>query len=74
MEKYISALLGEIEEYGSDYGEYTFNTVYFGGGTPTLLDADELCALLGAIKAHFKVTKDAEISVECNPSTADGYI
>ena len=63
--------MGEIEEYGSDYGEYTFNTVYFGGGTPTLLEADELCKLLTAIKTNFKVTEDAEISVECNPSTAD---
>ena len=61
----------EIEEYGKEYSEYTVNTIYFGGGTPTLLDADSLCSLLNATKSRFRVTKDAEISVECNPATAD---
>lgn len=71
IKNYIKALFCEIEEYSKDYSEYTVNTVYFGGGTPTVLDADTLSALLGAIKENFNVTNDAEISVECNPATAD---
>ena len=68
---YLSQIFEEIEEYGRVYSEYTVNTVYFGGGTPTLLKADELCDLLGKIKKCFHVTSDAEISIECNPATAD---
>ena len=74
VKSYISRISEEIEEYGKAYSKYTVNTVYFGGGTPTLLSAEELCLLLEAIKENFNVTDSAEISVECNPATADlGY-
>ena len=71
VKNYIDALLCEIEEYGKAYSEYNVTTVYFGGGTPTLLEAEMLASLLGAVKKSFAVSKDAEISVECNPATAD---
>ena len=61
----------EIEEYGRAYGEYTVNTVYFGGGTPTLLDAKDLTRILYAVKNSFAVSDDAEITTECNPATAE---
>ena len=69
VKKYISALISEIEEYGRAYGEYTVNTVYFGGGTPTLLDAQHLTEILKAVKASFSLSGDAEITTECNPAT-----
>lgn len=71
INNYIDALFCEIKEYSRAYREYTVNTVYFGGGTPTVLTADTLSSLLLAIKESFNVTDDAEISVECNPATAD---
>jgi len=71
VKKYVDALFCEIEEYGRRYAEYNVNTIYFGGGTPTMLHADTLSSLLEGIKKSFNVTKDAEISVECNPATAD---
>jgi oxygen-independent coproporphyrinogen-3 oxidase len=43
--------------------------VFFGGGTPTVLPAEDLCAILGAIRNTFAVEPDAEISIECNPKT-----
>ena len=74
IKNYIEKLFCEIEEYGSIYSEYTVTTVYFGGGTPTLIEADTLVSLLDTVKKNFKVTSNAEISVECNPATADsGY-
>ena len=69
VKKYISELISEIEEYGRAYGEYTVNTVYFGGGTPTLLDAQHLTEILKAVKASFSLSGDAEITTECNPAT-----
>lgn len=43
------------------------DTVYFGGGTPSLLGADRLSALLGAVRDNFAVAPDAEITCEANP-------
>ena len=46
------------------------DTVYFGGGTPTVLPPETLCGLLDAIRERFPVEPDAEITVEANPGTA----
>lgn len=46
-------------------------SVFFGGGTPTLLDAEDLADILELIKERFNVGKDSEITIECNPGTAD---
>jgi oxygen-independent coproporphyrinogen-3 oxidase len=48
-----------------------FTSVYFGGGTPSLLPAAQLERLLGALRAAFPLAGDAEISMECNPGTVD---
>ncbi|MET4105840.1 radical SAM family heme chaperone HemW [Hymenobacter sp. UYP22] len=45
----------------------TLNTIYFGGGTPSLLTATELDVLFAAIHRHFAVAPDAEITLEANP-------
>ncbi len=44
-------------------------TVYFGGGTPTILGADRLCDILCAVDAKYSINADAEVSVEANPGT-----
>lgn len=50
-------------------------SVYFGGGTPTMLPASELCSLLDFIGRTFILSPGAEITVECNPGTVDvGYL
>jgi len=43
------------------------NTIYFGGGTPSLLTASQLLALLTTIQQHYNVAADAEITLEANP-------
>ena len=52
-------------------GEYGVETVYFGGGTPTLLSPQDLLRILNAIRAVFSLRDGAEISAECNPGTVD---
>ena len=47
----------------------TADTVYFGGGTPTVFPPEALCGLLSAIRERFPVEPDAEITVEANPGT-----
>jgi len=46
-------------------------TVFFGGGTPTLLTADELGTILGAIRDEFGLAADAEVTTEANPDSVD---
>lgn len=48
------------------------DTVYVGGGTPTLLDTGELATILDTVRAHYALEKTAEITVECNPVTNVG--
>ncbi len=47
------------------------DTVYFGGGTPTLLSADQFDRILRSVNETFGIAKNAEITAECNPKTAD---
>ena len=47
------------------------NTVYFGGGTPTLLPIADFSKLMQTVAAHYTLSPDCEITAECNPATAD---
>lgn len=71
QEAYVKALKKEIENFPY-IEEYRVSTVFFGGGTPSILPADMICGLLGMIQDKFSFNTDAEISIECNPGTADG--
>ena len=59
------------EKLGGQMQDYTgsFDTVYFGGGTPSFFGADGLAVILTTIRRNFDVVPDAEISVECNPDS-----
>lgn len=58
------------ERLKAQMGDYTgrFDTVYFGGGTPSILEPQVLTGILQAVRQHFTVDPAAEITVECNPS------
>ena len=47
------------------------SSIFFGGGTPTILEGYRLAAILDTVKEHFHLVADAEITVECNPGTRD---
>lgn len=63
---YISRTSKEIKKWGIRT-DCPIDTIYFGGGTPSLLKPSELCRILTDIKENFKVTRDAEITLEVNP-------
>lgn len=78
IEAYLDALCREIEAYGqkehpyhTDAAHRMVDTVYFGGGTPTLLSPSDLARVTEAIRRVFRIANDAEITAECNPATAD---
>ncbi len=68
--RYCDALLTEIELRRKQYPSEQAATAFFGGGTPTVLPADALCRVLDAANEAFPFSRDAEISIECNPKTA----
>lgn len=66
---YTAALCREIEEWGKQCQSYTVDTLYLGGGTPTLLPLPQMEAIAEAVRASFSLSPDAEITAECNPRT-----
>ena len=69
MRLYSDELCRRIQSWHSD--GYTVDTVYMGGGTPSLLDASDTEKILRSVCDSFDVAPDAEITLECNPATAD---
>lgn len=68
-ERYHQALLREFARTGAFYHQRRIETIYFGGGTPTITPTPKLCELLRHIRRHYDVAADAEISIEANPGT-----
>lgn len=71
MDAYLRRTLALAEEYGRACGK-TADTVYFGGGTPSLLGAGRLSALLDGLAKHFSIAPGAEVTCEVNPGSVDG--
>ena len=69
--RYVEALLQELEREAHLAGGREIRTIYFGGGTPSLMSAEGFTALLDGIRQRICVASDAEISMEANPGTAD---
>lgn len=67
-EKYIDALTKEIRFYKKE--NKTINSLYFGGGTPSVLDLKDIEKIMLALKDSFKFNKNIEITIEINPNTA----
>ena len=66
---YLQALRTEMELYAPETDP--LQTIFIGGGTPSILSADSLTQLFADVHQHFQITPNAEITVECNPGTVD---
>lgn len=64
---YFKALHKEILSYKKDLKNHYVKTVYFGGGTPSLVDAKYIKEIVELIKNNFEISKDLDISIETNP-------
>lgn len=67
--EYPELLLKELQLYASDFKQLA--SIYFGGGTPSLLQPRQIARLLGGIAGVAGITDDAEITLEANPGTVD---
>ena len=68
---YFEALSKQIEEYGLQTTAYTVDSIFLGGGTPSLLSERQIQTLFKRIYRAFKVAHSAEVTVEANPGTVD---
>lgn len=72
QETYLHALVQEIILEAPKYSAYEVQTIFIGGGTPTVVPAQHICHILDIIRAYYHVYNHAEISMEANPGTVTG--
>ncbi len=68
--EYVNALIRQIKKDSPAYREYHVMTVFFGGGTPSVLRGQDIIEIMDEIRANFDVDKSAEVSIEINPGTS----
>ncbi len=68
---YVSAMIQEIQSYQELSGEYEVQTIFLGGGTPSLLTPEQIEKIFTTIYHIFSVNENAEITMEMNPGTVD---
>ncbi|UZP66290.1 radical SAM family heme chaperone HemW [Desulfovibrio mangrovi] len=69
MQRYVDALLREVALWGDRLGRVPVETVFFGGGTPSMLPARAVAAIMDRVRKAFSVARTAEVSFEANPES-----
>ena len=69
IEDYCKALVKEIKIYGKKLQKPLLETVYLGGGTPSVVDNKNLGLVFSALKNSFNLTSETEITIEANPDS-----
>lgn len=67
--KYIQSAINEIKSYSWLKDKYIVDTIYIGGGTPSIIAPKNLESIIAAARSIFKVEENAELSMEANPNT-----
>lgn len=72
IDNFLKSLLTEIKFYSNNYADgRVFSTIFFGGGTPSLMKPEYLGRIISDLKNNFNISKDTEITMETNPGTVD---
>lgn len=70
QDEYVNALIEEIKYY-KNKKDFIVNTIYIGGGTPSILKKENIEKILKEIKLNFEIDNNSEITIEVNPGTID---
>lgn len=70
MELYMDALKKEMISESVKYEEYEIETIFFGGGTPSILDEGQIEDCIDVLRTNYQISKLCEITLEMNPGTA----
>ncbi|MGA7722264.1 MAG: radical SAM family heme chaperone HemW [Ignavibacteriaceae bacterium] len=72
IERFLSSIKKEIKSYSKTYSkDKIYKSIYFGGGTPSLMEPGYLLEIILNIKDNYNISEDAEITMETNPGTVD---
>lgn len=71
LQAYLSALTKEIGLAARRFPATAYDTVFIGGGTPSIVSAEDMAGLLAALRSAFTIAPGAEFTVECNPGTVN---
>lgn len=66
-----TALVREVDLYGEKTQNRVLNSIFFGGGTPSLMSAETMKAVINAAKSHWNFANDIEITFEANPTSVE---
>ena len=69
--RYVSGYLREIESIAARTNGRTVSTIFFGGGTPSLMQPETVGAILDGIGRHWSVAPDVEVTLEANPTSVE---
>lgn len=69
--QWSSAYRTELARIAAETGDRTVQTVFFGGGTPSLMDPDVVAEVLAAVQRHWRVANDWEVTLEANPGSVE---
>jgi len=69
--KWLDAYLSEIRRVGSETKDRVLDTVFFGGGTPSLMDPETVSMILSAVAQTWRCSNDVEITLEANPGSVE---
>lgn len=72
QQKYVESLCGQIRSYGTAAKAYRVISIFIGGGTPSILEGDQIEEIFWAIQDTFYIEEGAEITIEVNPGTVTG--
>jgi len=71
IQAYVEALCLEIKVRSDEFTERIITSIYLGGGTPSLLSSKQVDSIMECIRKHFRIATGCEITMECNPGTAE---
>lgn len=72
IENFLSSLKKEISLTSKNYKDEKFDSIYFGGGTPSILSIEQITSIIMEVKQNFNVSDDAEVTLEANPENLKG--
>lgn len=69
--RWLAAYLSEIDRVALETPDRVLNTVFFGGGTPSLMDPDIVAAILDRVRSRWTIANDFEVTLEANPGSVE---
>lgn len=71
QKQWVTAYLAELDRYATTTSSRVLNSIFFGGGTPSLMHPDTVAAIIAAAHSHWTFANDIEITLEANPGSVE---